>query len=255
MYKSINTNDPNAITGKAYIDPNDTTTYIDDIEEGSFLRLEQGNNYYVSNDLGFIRIRDQINQDIIGCTFTIADRSTGNTIMQVGSGPDSIGTNLSLMMLKPRNSHPNHPTWPLMFKNVYYLGTTQINPEGFEVKILNKNATPVSDRDRSSSIPYITLFGLDSVDNNGSRNYDELIDKDLANIMNMMDGELMFPALHPFANGDSLDGGIKSNYLNGQLGSGEIYTSSVSSEINADHRWMIESAYTNQSSTINLGLC
>ena len=35
------------------------------------------------------------------------------------------------MMLKPRNSHPNHPTWPLMFKNVYYLGTTQINPEGF----------------------------------------------------------------------------------------------------------------------------
>ena len=253
LYKSINTNDPNAITGKAYIDPNDTTTYVDDIEEGSFLRLEQGNNYYVSNDLGFIRIRDQINQDIIGCTFTIADRSTGNTIMQVGSGPDSIGTNLSLMMLKPRNSHPNHPTWPLMFKNVYYLGTTQINPEGFEVKILNKNATPVSDRDKSSSIPYITLFGLDSVDNNGSRNYDELIDKDLANIMNMIDGELMFPALHPFANGDSLNGGIKSNYLNEQLGSGKIYTSSVSSEINADHRWMIESAYTNQSSTINLG--
>ena len=103
--------------------------------------------------------------------------------MQVGSEPDSIGTNLSLMMLKPRNSHPNHPTWPLMFKNVYYLGTTQINPEGFEVKILNKNATPVSDRDKSSSIPYITLFGLDSVDNNGSRNYDELIDKDLANII------------------------------------------------------------------------
>ena len=253
MYKSINTNDPNAITGKAYIDPNDTTTYVDDIEEGSFLRLEQGNNYYVSNDLGFIRIRDQINQDIIGCTFTIADRSTGNTIMQVGSGPDSIGTNLSLMMLKPRNSHPNHPTWPLMFKNVYYLGTTQINPEGFEVKILNKNATPVSDRDKNSSIPYITLFGLDSVDNNGSRNYDELIDKDLANIMNMIDGELMFPALHPFANGDSLNGGIKSNYLNEQLGSGKIYTSSVSSEINADHKWMIESAYTNQSSTINLG--
>ena len=90
------------------------------------MRLEQGNNYYVSNDLGFIRIRDQINQDIIGCTFTIADRSTGNTIMQVGSGPDSIGTNLSLMMLKPRNSHPNHPTWPLMFKNVLFSPATYV---------------------------------------------------------------------------------------------------------------------------------
>ena len=253
LYKSINTNDPSAITGMAYIDPGDTTSYIDESEEGSFIRLEQGNNYYVSTDLGFIRIRDQVSQDIIGCTFTIADRATGNTIMQVGSGPDSIGTNLSLMMLKPRNSHPNHPTWPLMFKNVYYLGTTQINPEGFELKILNKNATPVSDRDRGSSYPYITLFGLDSLDNNGNRNYDELIDKDLANIMNMIDGELMFPTLHPFADGDSLEGGIKSDQLVGQLGSGKLYNSSVSSEINADHRWMIETAYTNQSSTINLG--
>ena len=85
------------------------------------------------------------------------------------------------------------------------------------------------------------------------RNYDELIDKDLANIMNMIDGELMFPALHPFADGDSLEGGITSDQLSGQLGSGKLYNSSVSSEINADHRWMIETAYTNQSSTINLG--
>ena len=54
-------------------------------------------------------------------------------VVEVGSPADSLGTNLSLMMLKPRNSHPNHPSWPLMFKNVYYLGTTQINQEGFEV--------------------------------------------------------------------------------------------------------------------------
>ena len=28
----------------------------------------------------------------------------------VGAAADSVGTNLSLMMLKPRNSHPNHPS-------------------------------------------------------------------------------------------------------------------------------------------------
>ena len=48
LYKSINTNDPNAITGMAYIDPTDTTKFLDENEEGSFIRLEQGNNYYVS---------------------------------------------------------------------------------------------------------------------------------------------------------------------------------------------------------------
>ena len=236
LYKSININDPSAMTGMAYVDPTDTTQFTDENEEGSFIRLEQGTNYYVSPDLGFVRVREQVSQDILGCTFTLADRQTGEPLLEIGSGPDSLGTNLALMMLKPRNSHPNHSTWPLMFKNVYYMGTSQINPEGFEVKILNKNATPVSERDKGSSFPYITLFGLDSLDENGTRNYDEIIDKEMANIMNMVDGELMFPALHPFANGDSLNGGLTSEQLVTQLGSGTMYTSSSSSEVNADHR-------------------
>jgi len=253
LYKSININDPSAMTGMAYVNPTDTTQYADENEEGSFVRLEQGTNYYVSPDLGFIRVREQVSQDILGCSFTLEHRQTGETLLEVGHGPDSLGTNLALMMLKPRNSHPNHSTWPLMFKNVYYLGTSQINPEGFDVRVINKNSTPVSDRDKSSSFPYITLFGLDSLDENGTRSYDEIIDKDMANIMNMVDGELMFPALHPFANGDSLIGGQTTEQLKEQLGTGVLYTSSSSSEINGDHRWMIEAAYTNQSSTINLG--
>ena len=253
LYKSININDPNAMTGMAYVNPSDTTQFLSENEEGSFIRLEQGINYYVSPDLGFVRLRDQVSQDILGCTFTIEHRQTGEILFEIGSGPDDNGTNLSLMMLKPRNSHPNHSTWPLMFKNVYYLGTSQISPDGFAVRILNKNATPVSDRDKTSSLPYITLFGLDSLDENGNRNYDEIVDKDMANIVNMIDGELMFPALHPFADGDSLIGGQKSEQLLGQLGDGTMYNSSSTSEINGDHRWMIETDYTNQSSTINLG--
>ncbi|MBT6939513.1 MAG: hypothetical protein HN994_03895 [Candidatus Marinimicrobia bacterium] len=246
LYKSINTNDANAMIGMAYIDPLNIadTNYVDENEEGNFIRLGQGIHYYLNPDLGYIRVREQVSQNILGCTFVLADPMTGATIMQVGTAPDSLGTNLALMMLKPRNSHPNHSTWPLMFKNVYYLGTSPINLDGFEIKIYNKNATPVTERDFNTSIPYITLFGLDSTDENGQRNYDEFIDKDNANIMNMVDGELMFPHLHPFAVGDSLAGGNNSTALKDQLGAGVLYTSSVSSELNADHRWMIEASYT-----------
>ena len=187
LYKSININDPSAMTGMAYVNPNDTIQYTSENEEGSFVLLEQGTNYYVSPDLGFIRVREQVSQDILGCTFTLEDRQTGQTLFEVGNGPDSAGTNLALMMRTPRNSHPNHSTWPLMFKNVYYLGTSQINSEGFEIKVINKNSTPVSERDKTSSFPYLTLFGLDSLDENGNRSYDEIIDMDMANIMNMVD--------------------------------------------------------------------
>ena len=255
LYKSINTNEAGAVTGTAYIDPlqPDDSTYVADNEEGSFIRLEVGTNYVMSADLGYIRLRDQIMQEILGCTFILEDRTTGETVLSVGQPADSVGQNLSLMMLKPRNSHPNHPTWPLMFKNVYYLGTTRINPEGFEVKIINKRATPESDRDRFTSLPYITLFGLDSLDENGQRQYDETIDKMSGNILSMINGELLLPALHPFARSDSLIGGNSVSELQDLLGSGVLYTSSVSSEINSDNRFMIETIYSNQSSTISLG--
>ena len=255
LYKSINTNDAGAVTGTAYIDPlnlNDST-YIDDNETGNFIRLESGTNYELSADLGYIRLRDMVMNEILGCSFILEDRNTGQVVMEVGSPADSLGTNLSLMMLKPRNSHPNHPSWPLMFKNVYYLGTTQINQEGFEVKIINKRSTPESDRDRATSLPYITLFGLDSLDVNGSRQYDEIIDVQSGNIINMLNGELLIPMLHPFAVHDSLEGGNRVAELEGQLGTGKMYTSSISSEINSDNRFVIETKYSNQSSTINLG--
>ena len=45
------------MTGMAFVDPSDTTSFVDENEEGSFIRLEQGTNYYVSPDLGFIRVR------------------------------------------------------------------------------------------------------------------------------------------------------------------------------------------------------
>jgi len=255
LYKSTNANEATAILGTAYIDPAnpEDTTWVDDNEEGSFIKLEQDVNYFVSQDVGYIRLRDQVLDNILGCTFILADRQTGDTLMVVGQGPDSSGTNMSLKMLKPRSSHPNHPTWPLMFKNVYSLGTTRVNPEGFEVNIYNKSTTPISERDKATSLPYITLFGLDSTDANATGSYDEKIDIHYGSIVNMDDGELLLPALHPFANQDSLYGGNTAAPLASQLGSGTMYTSSVSSEVNGDHRWVIKAKYSNKSSTINLG--
>ena len=51
----------------------------------------------------------------------------------------------------------------------------------------------------------------------------------------------------------SLSARTNAEQLQEQLGPGLLYTSSSSSEVNADHRWMIEAAYSNQSSTISLG--
>jgi hypothetical protein len=252
LYRLDLTNDPGADVGMAYVDPLHPELYADDNKEGNFLRLERDVDYTLNEDLGYIRLRNRSQDEILGVHFTLVERETGEVILTVGHGITATDSTLSLKMIKPQSPHPNHPTWPLMFKNVYYLGTTNISPEGFAVRIVNDIRTPVSDRDPQGR-PYITLFGLDSLNTNGDRQADELIDIDNTNIVNLVTGELMFPMFHPFADPDSLPGGNRNPALKGVLGKGLMYTSTIQTDITGDSWYTIEVDYTNPSSTISLG--
>ena len=220
-------------------------------QTGNYKRLEQGQDYTLSEDLGFIRLRQKATDEVIGCTYVIADRITGDTLSIVGEGITSTNDALKLKMLKPRNLSPSHPVWPLMFKNVYYLGTNNINKEGFELRIINDRLTVPSHLDNQGN-PYITLFGLDSLNESGIRTADQKIDLTNPNIINLMDGELFLPAFHPFA-ADTVPDGNKANGLKGSLGEGKMYLSTQRTQISNDSRFTIEVDYSNQSSTINLG--
>ena len=220
-------------------------------QTGNFKRLEQGQDYTLSEDLGFIRLRQKATDEVIGCTYILADRITGDTLGVIGEGVSPLNEALKLKMLKPRNLNPGHPVWPLMFKNVYYLGTNNINKEGFDLRIINDRLTVPSHLDTQGN-PYITLFGLDSLNESGIRTADQKIDLTNPNIINLMDGELFFPAFHPFA-ADTVSDGNQTNALKGSLGEGKMYFSTQRTQISNDSRFTIEVDYSNQSSTINLG--
>ena len=251
LYKLDLSNDPAADVGTAYIDPARPDFYADKNKDGNFIRLERDMDYYLSEDLGFIRMRSRGQNEILGVYFTLVNKETGDTVLTVGHGITDTDSTLALKMIKPQSPNPSHPTWPLMFKNVYYLGTTNINREGFAVRIINNIRTPISDRDPQGT-PYITLFGLDSLNENGIRQSDELIDIDNPNIVNLVTGELLFPMYYPFAY-DSLPGGNQNPKLKGVLGKGVMYNSTVQQDIYADSWYTIEADFTNPSSTISLG--
>ena len=220
-------------------------------QTGNYKRLEQGQDYILSEDLGYIRLRQKANDEVLGCTYVIADRSTGDTLLVVGQGISLNNDYLTMKMLKPKNLNPAHPVWPLMFKNVYYLGATNINQDGFELRIIN-NRLPVPSHLDAQGNPYITQFGLDSLNESGVRSSDQKIDLSNPNIMSMIDGELFFPDYHPFA-ADTLPDGNQSTGLKGSLGEGKMYFTTQRTQITNDSRFMIEVDYSNQSATINLG--
>ncbi|SUZ57866.1 uncharacterized protein METZ01_LOCUS10720 [marine metagenome] len=251
LYKLESANDASTDPGIAYAD----LSNIDNSEsqEGNFKRLEPGQDYSISNDLGFIRLRNRSSNEAFGCTFVLANRQTGDTLLTVGSGVNAADSTSSLIlkMIKPISLTPSHSTWGLMFKNVYYMGASNINKEGFVVRIINQRQNPPSEYDLGGT-PYITQFGLDSLNETGVRQSDELIDMENSSIINMGSGELMFPTYYPFAY-DSLDGGNKNIELQSVLGEGKMYTTTTQTEINNDSRFEIQVEYTNQSSNINLG--
>ncbi len=252
LYKRDLTNDPSADVGVAYIDPNRPDYLSEKKVDGNFIRLERDVDYTLAENLGYVRMNISVPNDIIACTYDLVDNTTGDTVFTVGHRLTENDSTLALLMLKTANPHPNDPNWDLMFKNVYSLGTTKIDRDGFAVRIVNNRSTPESDRDKQG-IVYLTHFGLDSLDNNGQFRSDEIIDMDNGNIVNLVTGELHFPSFYPFVSADSLKGGNTNSALTNELGSGVMYTSSNISDIRQDSRFTIEADYTNQSSTISLG--
>lgn len=248
LYKLDLSNNPAADIGTAYIDPankNESATYN---KEGTFLRMERDIDYYLSVDLGYIRLRSRSQEQILACHYLLVNTS-GDTVLTVGHGLIESDSTLVLKMLKPQSPHPNHPTWDLMFKNVYNLGATNIDSSGFAVRIINNRATVESDRDATGT--YINKFGLDNKNENGAKIPDDKVDIDNMVFLNF--GELHLPALLPFVYADKINGGSTNEELESLLGEGKMYTSSVYTDYTGDSRFTIEADYSNLSSTINLG--
>ena len=252
LFKIDASNNPQADPGTAYIDPNDFSLFPDESKEGAFIRLERGTDYSINEDLGFIRMRNSLQNEIIAAHFQLVDRATGQLVVQVGEGVSEQNSNLILKMIKAQSSHPNHPAWDLMFKNVYSMGSTNIDSQSLEVSIIDNFSTPISDRTDNGNT-FLNLFGLDSFNQSGASTPDEVIDFNNSNIVNLQTGEIHLPALLPFVSSNEIVGGNTNSDLFQFLQQGKMYTSSNRTEYTGDSRFTLNVNYTNPTSTINLG--
>ena len=197
-------------------------------------------------------MRNSLQNEIIAAHFQLVDRATGQLILQIGEGVSEQNSNLVLKMIKAQSSHPNHPAWDLMFKNVYSMGSTNIDSQSLEVSIIDNFSTPISDRADNGNT-FLNLFGLDNFNQSGASTPDEVIDFNNPNIVNLQTGEIHLPALLPFVSNDDIVGGNENSDLFEFLQEGKMYTSSNRTEYTGDSRFTLNVNYTNPTSTINLG--
>ncbi|MFZ1789466.1 MAG: cell surface protein SprA [Saprospiraceae bacterium] len=125
---------------------------------------------------------------------------TGTTGEQQTSPPKVIFTKL----LKPSNQQTTAPTWDLMMKNVYNLGTSQLNKEGFEFDIFYEDdfddgsLKKYIPEEGLNTIPLLQLFGLDRLNRFGDPQPDGIFDYVPGVTVIERTGSIVFPVVEPF---------------------------------------------------------
>ncbi len=174
--------------GRAYFDPDTSSTF----EEGHFELIDPSQGeYFVDKNDGWIMFEQALGENyIFGVWYTT---TKGDTIGKVSSNQDDT---LILKLIKPKSPNPNDPTWVYEWRNVYSLGARNIDPDGFEVQIYRDLSSGI-DPTTQDSIPYLELFGLDRVDQDGNPIPDGKIDIS-TRILDLGRGHLVFPDPYPF---------------------------------------------------------
>ncbi|HEX8546210.1 MAG TPA: cell surface protein SprA, partial [Cytophagaceae bacterium] len=196
--------------------------------------LANGQDYYIINsarkllptdfkfnqELGYISLNSPISsQDLVAVAY---EYTYNDKIWKVGDltgdvpGGDTINSALVLKMLKPIGNKLNEPTWNLMMKNIYPLGSTQISRENFQLRILYRDDSTGADLPnlqegaRTKNRPLLRLFQLDRLNPNNDvppdGNFDFIEDVTIDSRY----GKVIFPVLEPFG-----------SYLNGLFVPGE----------------------------------
>lgn len=115
-----------------------------------------------------------------------------------------------MKMLRPSKIAPRDqenmriPTWDLMMKNVYSLNASQVNQEGFELRItyrddkIGQDKPAINEGVNTADVPLIELLALDQLNVNGDPQKDGNFDFVDGVTINTTTGNILFPVLEPF---------------------------------------------------------
>ena len=198
---------------KAYVDPeNNGITGNENYITGRFKELILDEDYELIQDYGSKEIRyiglrlfSHLDKDRILAVRYKAKNDVDESVFLVGDYKDFSSDTLTAELICPpyddfgptTESSPFPSTWNMMMRNVYSLGTSNIDEGTLDVKIEDVSNRANKDIHPQSHISYLRLFGLDRYDRVGDRKKDDQVDN-LPGILNLGEGYLMFPWYEPF---------------------------------------------------------
>lgn len=176
----------------------------------NFARQLGPNEYSFNPRLGYISLNQALNNDDV---LNVAYEGTIDGIpFKVGDFSQDIPRNTSnpevlfLKMLKGPSLRPDLPVWDLMMKNVYSLGSFNIQPKDFRLNLFyaddpsgtDLSYLPVKGEPQISNQPLLNVFNVDKLNMQQEPVSDGLFDFIEGITVNSQTGRVFLPTVEPF---------------------------------------------------------
>ena len=209
--------------------------------------------FILNRELGYISLNIALNSDevlAVAYEYTI-----GGKLFKVGefstdgiSAPDA----LVLKLLKGTTLSPRLPTWKLMMKNIYSLGSGRVERKDFEFHVLYQddatgNAINYLPEGNLSDKLLLQVLGLDNLNSQLDREGDGVFDFVEGVTVNSERGRIIFPVLEPF--GSNLAAQITDPHLVAKYVFRELYdsTQTVARQIAEKNKFLLAGQYSSSS--------
>ena len=224
-----------------------------DFEKIENARKLNEREYTLNSQLGYISLNSALNTDEV---LAIAFEYTLNgQIYKVGEfSTDGVTApqTLILKLLKGTTLSPKYPTWNLMMKNIYSLGSGRLERGDFQLNILYEddktgNSINYLPEGKTANRVLLQVLGLDNLNSQLDRESDGYFDFiDGATVM-VSRGKIVFPVTEPF--GSYLRTQIGDNLIADKYVFQELYdsTQTIARQMAERNKFKMTGQYTSES--------
>lgn len=231
-----------------------------DYEKVENARLLDPSEYILNDKLGYISLNQALNADeVLAVAYEYTVRGQIYTVGELTSNAPAAPATLIVKMLKGTTLSPAMPTWDLMMKNVYNIGSYNLSSDDFVLDILYQNDKagtkvnylPAGDIDNKILLSVLNLDRLNSQQDavpDGRFDYLEGV------TVYSGKGRIVFPVLEPF--GNYLRRKINNDGIAGSYVFEELYTQTQSDaeKRSEKNKFYLKGSYKSSSSSeISLG--
>jgi cell surface protein SprA len=234
-------------------------------------RLLSPSEYTYNDQLGFLSINLNVQPDqVVGVAMEYTYNGVPHKIGEFSSevvNTDTLNQNvLFVKMLKSTTANVRYPVWDLMMKNVYSVGSVNVDPQEFRFDIYYEDPGKGQKRFLNSpdipagvaNLPLLQVFRLDTLNLQGDPGPDGIFDFVPGLTINLRNGRIMFPVLEPFGSylagkleAAGADPAVVEKYAYPQLYDSTLFRAREYQQLN---RFTLKGSYkSSTSSEISLG--